>query len=155
MPDVTTIGSYGPTDATPGGSTWYGAPGTPATTAIATMGEVDSVTTSTNGVDCLTVTIPETGLYLLSGYILITQASDAATSHAVRVSFAYTTIVAELNVNTTTLDAKNVTTSRSEHFVALCAKGTTATVAILPDIVGSKTVGVGKYKLAFAITKLF
>jgi hypothetical protein len=154
MADVSTLASSGPTDAGQGGSTWAGAAGTPATTAIATMLETDATATSTNGVDSLTITVQETGLYLMSGYILVTQASDAATSHALRLVYDYNDSVSTRYLGGTDLDATSLNAVRSEHFTGLCVKGTVATVSILNAIVGAKTVGVGKYKLAFAITKL-
>lgn len=154
MSEVTTLGGFGPTDATLGGSTWANAPGTAGTSTVTTMLEATAAT-STNGVDCYAITIPATGLYLMSGYILITEASDAATSHTLRIVFDYDNGLTDEYAAGTDLDGKSLSSNRSEHFIGLCRKDTTATVAINNTIVGQKTAGVGKYKVAFAITKLF
>lgn len=114
-----------------------------------------TASTSTEGTDKLTFTVPRAGLYRLSTSIRIRTASTAGTSHAVACQVAYTrgAAVAAADINNlaaavTDIDAKVANTLLHQTQVISADNATTITITVLNTITGT---GTGTYDLIFGI----
>lgn len=132
------------------------------TTAVNTALEA-TASTSTEGTNKLTYTVPTTGLYNISSYLKVTTASDAATSHTAVVQAAYnngSAITAfslkdagGTGVTVGTMDVKGTagTTILAQRGLVYAVAGTTIVLTVSETIVGAKTAGVGAYAINWAI----
>ncbi len=125
-------------------------------TAITMLASTAS--TSTEGTDMLTYTIPRTGIYRVSTAIRIRLGSTAATSHTVKAQVAFNDgnaqtacdlSVVNLGVGTVTaIDAKTANLRIVQHGVFLGIIGTTIVITTLNTITGA---GTGTYDLIYVI----
>ena len=119
-------------------------------------------TSSTNGTaDSLSYTPVTTGLFRISTGAVVTQASDAATSHTIVAQVAYNDgsaisaeNVAQDGVTTGVLNGKTLNANFYQSTVVRAVAGTTITVNFLHTVTGAKTAGVGKYAVMLTIERV-
>lgn len=136
--------------------------GAQLSTAINTALEA-TASTSTEGTNKLTYTVPATGMYRVNSYLKVTVASDAATSHTAVVQVAYNNgsaiAAADLKdaggtgVTVGTMNVKGTagTTILSQQGTVYAVAGTTITLTVSEAIAGAKTAGVGSYMIQWSI----
>lgn len=155
-----TLGTYGPTDAASGGSTWQGALGTSASAAVSVPG-VSGYS------DALTITVPSTGLYLCvaslnmttaavtgGGTYTIVPAVSFTTANSLRITRG--TFTANYSGAATVADAKydDSTVGRGNWLCAVLALKASTIVLELNHVIQNADASAGQYKVSFTITKL-
>ena len=143
-----------------GSADWNNPSGLVASLASATTLAMQETTGAgaTEGSNLLTYTTKRTGLYRVSAYLKVTEASDAATSHAISARVAYNDGSAisvkaiQLDgVTAGTGDGKTLNDNHAQSMVIRAVTGTDIAISTLDTVTGAKTAGVGEYAVMFAI----
>lgn len=137
--------------------------------SLSTTGNVAleaTASTSTEGTNKLTYTTKRAGTYLVTSYLRVRVASDAATSHSgvVNVAFNNGTAISATGlknlggtgVTIGTIDLKGTagTSHLAQSGIIFAANATDIVLTVSEAISGAKTAGVGTYDIYFTISAL-
>lgn len=119
--------------------------------------------TSIEGVDKFTYIVPTTGIYRIIMQLVVTQASDAATSHTIVPLVQFTPIVGVPKVSDImidsgasqgTLNGKTLNQAVTFSSNRKCVAGTNFVGNINHTVVGAKTAGVGRYQVTVTFERV-
>lgn len=113
------------------------------------------------GDDKLTYAVERSGLYSIGSYLKVSEASDAATSHALSARMAYNdgsavsvVTVGDAGVVPGTLDGKVLNAGLRQSATIYAVKGTNIVLTVLSTVTGAKTAGVGETTTFLAINAI-